>query len=328
MAGPPNAILAINSLDRYNTQTNPTLSTSLEDQYENIGPPCNNFTLQSGGAFVYGYMDKIVVSQIQLQYNVPTIVPNRNDTFIIVLETPVQETFNITIPFGFYTPTQLAAIIQVKILQTDIGFYAPNFSVTYKTDGIRGGFRFIDPDLESVISFYFPTLSQLRIIAPLYDPETPIDTFLKTYRLLGMTEGNSNAYYEQLSTTSINFLYTPYVDIISETLTKYQNIKDTDSSYNKLNSIIARIYLNGVGIPQTLEANVALGSAPFTIVQDLNTPKIMRWSPNESVYNIDFALRDQYGELLFFQFAAPGEITEKYSTEFQMTLLCFERKNR
>jgi hypothetical protein len=327
MAGPPNAILAINSLDRYNTQTNPTLATSLEDQYENIGPPSNNFTLQSGGAFVYGYMDKIVVSQVQLQYNVPTVIPNKNDTFIIVLETPVQEVITINIPWGFYSPEELAAIIQVKILQTDIAIYAPNFSVTYQTDGIRGGFKFLDP-AES-ITFYFPTLSQLRIIVPNYSPDTPVDTVLKTYRLLGMTENNSNADYEQLSTISINWLYTPYVDIISEVLTKYQNIKDTDSSYNKLNSIIARIYLNGVGIPQTLEANVTLGSAPFTIVQDLNTPKIMRWSPEESVYNIDFALRDQYGDLLFYQGTdSENNLSQIYNTEFQITLLCSEKKNR
>ena len=325
MAGPPNAILAINSLDRYNSQNETTLSTSLEYQYENEGPPCNNFNLQSGGAYVYGYMDKLVVSQVQLQYNVPTVIPNRNDTFIIVVQTPVQQVITINIPWGFYSPYELAAIIQAKILQTDIAIYVPNFSVTYRTDGIKGGFEFIDP-AES-ITFYFPTLSQLRVIVPNYSPNTPIETVLKTYRLLGMTKTNSNASYEQLSSISINWLYTPYVDIISEVLTKYQNIKDTDSSYNKLNSIIARIYLNGVGIPQTLEGNVTLGSAPFTVVQDLNTPKIMRWSPAESIYNIDFALRDQYGDLLFYQGADySNDLSQVYSTEFQITLLCSEKE--
>jgi hypothetical protein len=324
MAGPPNAILAINSLDRYNTQAQPNLNVSLEDQYENIGPPCNNFTLQSGGAFVYGYMEKIIVSQVQLQYNVPTVIPQRNDTFLIFIQTPVQEEVDIIIPWGFYTPDELAAIIQAKILQTNIAIYAPNFSVTYRTDGIRGGFTFADP-AESM-TFYFPSLGQIKAQTVL--PNAVVSTILKTYRLLGMTQANSaaNTSFEQISTTSINFLYTPYVDIISEVLTKYQNIKDTDSSYNKLNSIIARIYLNGVGIPQTLEANVSLGSAPFTIVQDLNSPKIIRWSPSESVYNIDFALRDQYGELLFFQDTdyEGNYVSPVYNTEFQMTLLCAE----
>jgi hypothetical protein len=50
---------------------------------------------------------------------------------------------------------------------------------------------------------------------------------------------------------------------------------------------------------------------------DLNTPKVIQWSPDVAVPSIDFQLRDCYGDLI------PGDV-ERYPTEFQMTLLCIE----
>jgi hypothetical protein len=62
---------------------------------------------------------------------------------------------------------------------------------------------------------------------------------------------------------------------------------------------------------------MALGSAPFVMTSDLNSPKVIEWTPDVAVPSIDFQLRDCYGELI------PGDV-EKYPSEFQMTLLCLE----
>jgi len=81
--------------------------------------------------------------------------------------------------------------------------------------------------------------------------------------------------------------------------------------------LIARVLLSGVGTARYTTGTMALGSTPFVMTADLNTPKVIQWTPDIAVPSIDFQLRDCYGELI------PGDL-ERYPTEFQMTLLCVE----
>ena len=330
MAHEPNAILAINSLDRcISGSAQQPLGSALNAIFLQIAPPCNNLQIQSPGALIYGYIDKIVVSQIQLQYGVPTVIPGRNDKFWIFQGgNPTPSFAEITIPFGFYTPTELAAVLQALILNTNIGSLAPNFRVTYNV----ATNRFIFESQTINYLFFFPTLFELETALSPNFSLADYQDLLKTYTLLGMSNENTDkltgvGLTTQGSTNTPTFLYTPYVDIISETLTKYQNVKDTDSSAQKLNSMVSRIYLSGIGIPQAVNAE-PVGSRPFVFTQDLNSPKVIRWSRDEAVNTLDFQLRDQYGDLLFTTGASTGGGRPiVYNTEFQMTLLCVE-KNR
>ena len=129
----PNAILAINSLDRYNKNQGvggqlDSFSTSLANQYNRTGQPCNNFQVGGFGALIYGYIKKIQVSQIQLEYNVPTIIPGQNDEFLIrtIIRDPYEIiTSLIIIPFGYFTPEELAAIMQVQVNASLVGRMKP-----------------------------------------------------------------------------------------------------------------------------------------------------------------------------------------------------------
>jgi hypothetical protein len=121
-----------------------------------------------------------------------------------------------------------------------------------------------------------------------------------------------------------NFLYTPYIDILSDVLTNYQTVKDTNTSTFKPKGLIARVYLSGNGSLQPTEyapnvsgSSRALGSTPFTVTADLNSPKVIRWNPDVAVPSVDFQLRDCYGDLI-------PTTEDGYNTEFQMTLLCVE----
>ena len=120
----PTAILAINSLDRYNANQGAggqpaSFAQSLEKQYNRTGQPCNNFQVGGFGALIYGYVKKIQVSQIQLQYNVPTVIPGQNSVFLISsvgLNPPyLVTTVEIVIPYGYYTPAELAALIEIRL---------------------------------------------------------------------------------------------------------------------------------------------------------------------------------------------------------------------
>ena len=349
----PNAILAINSLDRYNASQGgngqpASFAQSIEKQYNKTGQPCNNFQVGGFGALIYGYIKKIQVSQIQLQYNVPTIIPGQNDQLmmsLIKLTAPYTITTDlIKIPFGYSTPEELAAILQL-LLTTSALWAVSAINVSYRSDYNDFRFEVVDG---LTYHLYFPNIDQIKLnLGPSLSNQYLI--VLKTYKVFGIDINNDVPYAIQYSGVNADFLYTPYVDIFSTALTKYQKVKDNTTNASSETSIIARIYLAGVAGPQNAGGegilqdfpsgqpvpitnfSYPLGSRPFIVTQDCNTPKVIRWSKDETVYALDFQLRDQYGDLLFTQFNG-GQLTPNptdnpnpiFYTEFQMTLLCIE----
>jgi len=312
--GAPNAILAINSLDRYITgKANQPFANYLIGEYQNDPPYSNDFILQSPGALIYGYVQRIVVSQIQIQCNIPTVNLGLNDEFYITDLNNIL-TYKIVIPYGFYSGEELAAFLDTQFAAT-AGLSDLEINVSYDD---RRGFTF---ESESVPPepFFFPSLADLNSIPGITQAE--ITNVLKTYKLLGLTVKNSEVpgipLTTQISGTWPLFLYTPYIDFYSDVLTNYQSIKDTNTSVAKPKGLIARVYLSGNGSVQYTTPNAALGTQPFVVTADLNSPKIIKWSPEVAVPSIDFQLRDQYGDLI------PGPLSN-YSTEWQMTLLCVE----
>jgi hypothetical protein len=366
------AILAVSSLDRFtradlqrirnpsfNAQapispTNPqyiTVSNSaiLKDEsleaiyngYTGTGnkiiysTPVNNFTIPSPGALIYGYIKDIAISQVQMEYKIPTVVPTTslydgttvtpgNDTFYMVNTSRNPILYQaITIPYGFYNATELAQML-TTLLDTIYAVGNPNFLVSYLSSG---GQVPVDPTVNGNCflfasnngdEFYFPDRVDLELAGGITLTDLQWRNLLRTYRLLGITSQNGFSFPNRVlqQCLSPTFLYTSYIDICSQNLTKYQKIKDTDTSVYKRDSILARIYLSGVGLPDPTTATTGVGCQPFILTSDLNTPKIIRWSQAESVYQLDFQVYDQFGDELFWD--------HEYPTEFQMTLLCTE----
>jgi hypothetical protein len=310
-------------------------TNALVGNFNRDAPDCNDFSISSPGALIYGYIDKIVVSQIQIQYNIPTVCVGRNDYFHIQWISPggVNGFGEFQIPYGFYTPTELAAILQVLITTTPV-FNPVGLTVSYV---LRTGFSF---QSNNNYQIYVPDPGVFTTIG--YSTDL-INRILKTYKMLGLTKENgiripiSNIPTLQFSTHYPDFLYTPYIDFYSDVLTNYQNVKDTNTSIAKPKGLVARVYLSGngnlqfqnAGVPASIDPgpppvvvdvgipSVALGSEPFYLTADLNSPKVIQWSRDVAVPSIDFQLRDCYGDFI------PG-VKEKFPTEFQMTLLCIE----
>jgi hypothetical protein len=297
--GPGSAVVASYSLTNSITPT----SNSLIGQYINSQPYSNNFSISSPGALIYGYFSKIIVSQVQMQYNIPTVSFNRNDVLIVAL--PVGPTFvSITIPYGFYPPSDLASALQ-SLINANPTLAPLNMTVAFDP---KDGFTFTSV---AASNFYFPNPSTATGNAD------EIERVYKTYRLLGITLANSVAATSQVSAIYPNFLFTPYIDIYSDVLTNYQDVKDTNTATTKFKGLIARVYLSSTGNIQSTSNASALGTEPFVMTADLNTPKIIQWTPDIAVPSIDIQLFDQYSQLI------PGP-AEGFSTEFQMTLLCVE----
>ena len=293
------------------TDTVTPFNSFLQQTYLEKPPFANNFTLQSSSSYIYGYINKILVSQIQLEYNVPTVNSNLNDRFYIVdASTLPFPTFHlITIPNGFYYADELATAIQTLIRNTT------PFTTMTVVFVPREGFVFTSA-VPYANNFYFPDIANLQAYLSVNYTNT-ITNILKTYRLLGITIQNSNPSNIQSSAAYPNFLYTSFIDLYSDSLTNYQDIKDTNSSIPNPKGLLSRIYISGTGAIQSVTSTSALGTEPFIMTSDLNNPKIIQWTPDVSVTQIDIQLRDQYGELL------PGP-EQGYPTEFQITLLCIE----
>jgi hypothetical protein len=320
-----NAILAISSLDRYTTQNtdafNPvsqdfagpaTQNFSLVGSYNNIPPYSNDFQINTPGVLTYGYISKIVVSQIQLQYNIPTVNVGLNDSIPInfTIVPGVTAIATVDLPYGFYTPAELAAITEIQI-NANPALAPSNITVTYSQD--LNQFEFSANGINK--PFFFPNLQQL--VNNFGQTSRAFERYLKTYKLFGIGIDNAVPSQDQISQLAPNFLYTPYIDIYSNALTAYQKLSDGNSTVARPKGLIARVYLSGVGGPQITRTDQALGFAPFVVTLDLNTPKVIRWTKDVAINSLDFQMRDCYGDLI------SGDDVG-FSTEFQMTLLCIE----
>ena len=297
-------------------------------------PLVNNFMIQAPGPLLYGYVKNIKIASVNLQYDIPTVIPsvrggrqtpNGNDKFFIE-NTTIGRALDFTIPYGYYTPQELCAMIQTLVRASNfIGL--PFFRATYERTGYV--FRSYETPLPGPASpqFIFQMTDGQFIPDDLADGT--YDSVLKCYRMLGINIANNVPRFEQQASRG-TLLYTDYIDICSSRLTKYQKGRDTDSDPKKVNNIIVRFYLNGTE-PKEITATSGLGSAPFTLYQHYNSTKTIRWSVEESVNEIDIQLRDMWGELLYcgnidnIVLPTPPRFSEYISnTEFQMTLLCFE----
>jgi hypothetical protein len=371
----PNALLLVDSIDRYSKPKPDTPSyfvdTYLETKFNDGVPapfqptqygnyrntyPGNKFTIFANQPMIYGAIDTISVSQIQMYYAVPTITPFNNRFWICnvtsaenIPDDPDQATAEIIIPVGFYTPVELCAMLQYLINATNL-FVNPDGSFQFTCRPVQDQFAANPGSLNG-------TYQQIYWRAETNDnPSEPIDWFfcspeevlnngvgpqqpwhvakqqvLRTFETLGITKyacgwvseipggfPNVNSNPASIKQTQpFKILYTPYVDILSNNLTKYQDVKDSDTKPNKQANFIARVYLNGQGSPQLSLNTNAPGSRPFYVLATLNNTKVIQWSPEEAVYNLDFELRDAFGELLYWD-------SEVAPTEFQITLMCSE----
>jgi hypothetical protein len=265
------------------------------------------------------------------------VVPDRNDVLPVYYESSVGSGVyafaKVEVPYGFYTPDALAAIVE-SVLAVEVPSLIPWTVRYFGETGLDQGFRI---DTGSSKRFFLGSPSQIRGFGDLSEPD--IVRALKTYRLFGFTQFNSQPSLFQLAWSTPQLIYTPYIDIYSDALTNYQKLKDTDSSISRRKGLISRVYLSGVGGPQvtstsyidptngnTVAGSSSLGCYPFTLTFDLNSPKIINWSPDTAVNSLDFQVRDCYGDLLFSYVPPliPGNPIEQWNSEFQITLLCIE----
>ena len=314
---PASAHLLIDSLDRYD-QNN--LGGYADPNYylvqylDGADPPAVNFSIDRNQPVMNGYFTRVAITQIQLDYQLPTVLENFNSRlYMRYTQGATTTSVIVDISGGWFTPNTLATNLENAIKNGLAAAAVPNaaFTVDYNTISCSFDFNTNNADL-----FGF-TLNPTGL-----DPIAQRQ-WLRAQRLVGLTQNQllpivaNPAVSRLVANRAPTLIYTSYIDFISRNLTKYQRVKDTDTaSVDPRSFIIARLYLVPPNTLQKLTPDDAFGSTPFTICVDYNTPKHIRWSPSEAIGQIDIQLLDEYGEELPWDTFFP--------TEFQLTMIATE----
>lgn len=283
---PASAWLNIDSEDRY---------TSIDEKF--LTPiPANNFRIQKKQPLLYGAFKRVGVSQIQLQYRLPTVFTDTNDTFVLKDDTN-NVYYVLQIGAGYYSGPSLAAAIEAEVLDIS-GNPFTDFTCEY--DDNVGGLVWTNTGVNMRIQPFdpnTPSLEQNRI-------------FFRTFETFGGTGPQAAALRFTLGTPKL--IFTRYIDIVSDRLAKFQRVKDADTLLSNKTNIVARVYLTA---PNTRVDPGAYGG-PFDLTWDPNTPKHSMWSTDEAIYELDFRMYDERGNLLPW--------STRFNTEFQMSILASE----
>jgi hypothetical protein len=286
---------------------------------------------------LYGYFNRIAMTEFQLFFRVPTVVAGVNNIFYLQIwpggYVPGGSTsYPISIPGVYYTPVLLATAIQTAIRAattnlTNASIFtvvAPTSQSTINaltTGSIATGFTFATNNTDAI------TLVNPPIAIVSQSVQIAVGKF---YRLIGANALSFQGFPAGIPTAVVvapspNFLPTDYIDIVSKNLTNYKDTKDTNSTEQAPLGVLGRIYLTDTGSnPQIAMTNSfpdpnCQGSAPFAITKKWNAPNWSQWSPNQSIDKIDIKILDMYGDVLFW-----SNTVGCATTEWEMTLLASE----
>jgi hypothetical protein len=338
---PARAELHIDSLDRYQTNS-PAMPAGVRTQQlaKLVGPivtPAatftggpgytgNNFVINGKNArnLIYGYFERIALTQIQMFYRCPTIISLDDWQFgngLLYLSyfqasSATTLTRGFTIPTGNYTPTALAANLQVQIRNW------PSLNPTAFTVAFTNGqFVFstnVVGDTIAATPYGFGSLGTSEILNT---------AAFRTAKLFGF---GADAYVTGVGGAATifgrkpNLLYTDYVDVCSTSLCKYKRVKDTNTTEGALQNVVCRIYLTGNNTSTSPLTNSVVPNDntvnPVVFFPIINsswiTPNFNKWSVEEALSSIDFQLYDMYGNPLYW--------SSVFNTEFQCTLTVSE----
>jgi hypothetical protein len=277
---------------------------------------------------LFGYMTRLALTEVSMEWATPNVNDYNNTLTVGYYNNAnvLQGIVRIQLANGFYTGARLGYWIMTQLnanATLDAFFGNDTFSVYYG-DNLCNTF-----------------LALAGTTQPVREPKFTIETssangrfaflpFSKNYpglpslrddltNMMGLTPSrNPQPAYKQFIGGYASLQYTPFVDIVSNLLTKNQNIRDgTSSKANKTSSILARVYLaneNFTARQATCvyeavtgdldilnSADNAIGTAPGTLRREFVFPKQIMWNNTENVDVIDIEVLDYRGNPLFYQ---------------------------
>jgi hypothetical protein len=260
---------------------------------------------------MFGYMTRLALTEMSIVWDSPNVSSTNNTlTFAIYSATNVTPGpvvalagyIRIVVPAGFYTQTLLATtlttLLNANTVVTSLGL---TFSVTYEEEGKRFiiGQTATYSTAPNGVKGYFKLVS---CSAPLTLTGLPVLSDDLTY-CMGLQP--SNTFYSYLYGAYANMIQTPYVDVVSNLLTKNQNVADGTSAKQVTASKLARVYFTNEAInnehpdfesgTDLVGVNNTIGITPFRFRREFVFPKQIQWNNTENVDAIDIQVLDYKG---------------------------------
>jgi hypothetical protein len=268
------------------------------------GQPYNNFRLQKQQPLLQGGFQRIAVTEVTMNYNIPNVNDYTNTFWV---ELSISEFTKITIPNGYYTGAALATAVQSALNTAYTGF--ATWVVSY--DDTTLGFT-----IAGTITGGGAGSTRLYPYDPNLAPPTNLGTTLLD--VMGFNAKTNYNYMIQAGKTSLSsvgasLLYTKYIDIVSNKLTMYQKVTDQSSRRSGGSNVVCRFYItDNTGLPN------AFSPSPYVITRQYNNAKSIKWDKNTQVDWLDISLLDDSGRPLYYNDQT------LMSGDFQITLLASE----
>jgi hypothetical protein len=271
------ALFCIDSKDRYDNFQQASVGT--------ISPYA--FQITSNQSLVNGFFRRLALTEIVFPYYIANI-NTRTNRLSISKNGGAFQTLTIA-TLGFYSPTQIAAIIQAGLLAAPFSF-AAGTTCTYSEGRFTiqtGGTDTIA--LRRATFAGGATVNQFQLID-----------------LMGFNTALALVASGVLISKVTRCRYTEFVDIVCSQLTYNQDLKD-GSSATLVKDSLARVYIETEdsfvqpywnGTTQIIAQDDIPGTYPFTINRKFPHPKQIQWNNTQPIGNLIFEVYDDKGDLL------------------------------
>jgi hypothetical protein len=299
------------------TMPRPNASIVLSGRDRNTPTPRNYNSAvfsQTNQNIVQGQIYSVAVSEVNFPYDIPNIQDGFNVFFIEWAYLGPAGQIAVTVPSGFYTGAELAAAINAQIAiecAQNVPIVPPQNAPICGFDPVTNLFSFIPAPAPFV-----PVQANVII----FSPYTFWDSGLTPRNVLGKdimsimgfqqsqgagyaTQANNNPLLvavpvvgsgQVFSAQSAPLVFTQYIDICSPQLCKFQYFRDgSTTNLARRVDIICRLYIsNNIAVGDTD------GTRPFVINRQFQNPRVMRWTADNAIGQIDINLYDDVGQPL------------------------------
>jgi len=271
------ALFTLNSADRFGgIEEKRSANLSLSSPYD--------FTIRKQESLLNGFFTRMGVSEVAFPFTLPNVAGS-TAKLGVVYNTGAGNVTAIFTGFGFYTPPEIAAALQIFIRGLDASLAAA--LVTY---GGAGSPNFTFQSASATTLDFQPIAQSSAFNYPANQ--------VQMYDMLGLNAlvpaGTS------VTGASTFFQKYQYLDIVSTLMTGNQNLKDSTSSPIDRN-ILCRLYVdyeNSYNVPANDPLFAPAGTTPFTIYRKYPVPKYVQWDVKQPIGQLNFQVYTQDGVLV------------------------------
>jgi hypothetical protein len=265
---PATALLTIDSEDRYKTTADKRIATT--SPY--------NFTIAGEKVLLGGYIRRLGVSEVCFPWVIPNVNQQSSSIGVQWVGAASGEAI-IGLPFGFYTPSELATKMQAALRAlnpTDLGA----FTMTYGGAYVGGTtnlpiFTYATNSAVTVRFVPVPPINALNIL-----PQSK-----QLFDLLGFSAPNTTLAVSGNGLTTY-CQFTRYVDIVCDQLTQFQGLYD-GTTQQVSRDALCRLYLADNPVMHNLppsDPNFSPpGCRPFIIYRQFQNMKQINWNARNNI---------------------------------------------